>query len=145
MNNHRKDKLTKTLAIVGTLLVWFPILAPIILTMLFLFKSGMFRFDYLMPAELFLFALVGGIVLVWAAYRAGTLLKLVAWSLGIATGMLIGTQGLAVVTGLASGETEPEGTPMILVITVYIFFLVMLVVTGISGLLLVRDLTRGEP
>jgi hypothetical protein len=145
MNNHRNDKLTKSLALIGTLLVWFPILAPIILTMIFLFKSGIFRFDYLMPAELFLFALVGGIMLAWAAYRAGVRFKLIAWSLGIATGMLIGTQGLAVITGLASGETKPEGLPLVLVMTIFTLFLVMLVVTGISGLLLVRDLIRGEP
>ena len=37
---------------------------------MFLIRSGMFRMDYLMPAELFLVALIGGALLIWAAPRA---------------------------------------------------------------------------
>jgi len=60
---------TKILATVGTVLVWFPILAPILLTVIFYINERIFRFDYLMPMELFLAALIGGGLLIWAALR----------------------------------------------------------------------------
>jgi hypothetical protein len=64
-----KGVLTKILAVIGTVLVWIPILAPILLTIAELIRTGMFRLDYLMPAELFPLALVGGGLLLWAALR----------------------------------------------------------------------------
>ncbi|MBN1811399.1 MAG: hypothetical protein JXA14_06160 [Anaerolineae bacterium] len=75
-----------------------------------------FRFDYLLPAEFFLAALVGGGLLVWAALRARSRRRLIGWGLGIAVGLLVGGQALAVVTGLASGETEPTGWWWVLVL-----------------------------
>lgn len=101
--------LTKILAIAGTALVWFPILAPVLLSLALLVKERVFRVDYLMPAELFLAALVGGGLLIWAALRARSPWRLIGWGLGIAVGLLVGGQALAVLTGLASGETEPVG------------------------------------
>ena len=66
----KKDSLTKALAVVGTVLVWIPILAPALFSAAFLIRTRMFRFDYLMPAEIFPVALVGGGLLLWAALRA---------------------------------------------------------------------------
>jgi len=60
-----------------------------------------------MPAELFPAALVGGGSLLWAALRVRLCRRLIGWGLGVAIGLLVGGQVLAVVTGLASGETEP--------------------------------------
>ena len=89
--------------------MWFPILAPVLLSMAVAIQGRMFRFDYLMPAELFPVALVGGCLLIWAALRARSRRRLIGWGLGIASSMLVGGQALAVVTGLASGESEPAG------------------------------------
>ena len=61
---------TQILAVAGTVLVWIPLLAPVFFSVMFLIRSGMFRMDYLMPAELFLVALIGGALLIWAALRA---------------------------------------------------------------------------
>ena len=135
----KKGVLTKILAIAGTALVWFPILAPILLSVVFIITSHIFRFDYLMPAELFPFALVGGGLLIWAAVRERSRLKLVGWGLGIAAGMLVGGQELAVFTGLASGKTEPVGWRWILVLASLIIYLLALIVMGIGGTLLVND------
>src|SRR5512146_925771 len=99
--------LTRILAILGTLLVWFPILAPFIFSLRALINQQMFRFDYLIPAELFPVALAGGGLLVWAALRARLHLRLIGWGMGVAVFLLVGGQVLAVVTGLASGEIEP--------------------------------------
>ncbi len=100
----KKEAGTKALAVAGTTLVWIPILAPIVLSVVFRVARGWFRFDYLMPAELFPSALVGGGLLLWAAVRAQSNRRLIGWSLAAAVCMLVGGQALAVVTGLASGE-----------------------------------------
>ena len=49
----KKDVLTRILAIAGTVLVWLPILAPALFSVVAVIQEGTFRFDYLMPAELF--------------------------------------------------------------------------------------------
>ena len=105
----KKDLLTKILAIAGTFFAWLPILAPVFLSVIVIIQGRIFLFDYLMPAELFPLALLGGGLLVWAALRARSRLAPIAWGLGLSIGLLVGSQLLAVVTGLASGETEPAG------------------------------------
>jgi hypothetical protein len=136
----KKSTLTKILAIAGAGLVWFPVLAPILLSVALLIKARIFRFDYLMPAELFLLALFGGASLLWAALRARLRRGLVGWGLGIAVCALVGSQALAVVTGLASGRTEPAGWPLALVVAALAIYALALVGVGIGGLLLLRDL-----
>jgi len=138
----KKGVLTKTLVFVGTVLVWFPILAPVLLSVAVIITERMFRFDYLMPAELFPAALVGGGLLVWATLRARSRRRLVGWSFGIAVGLLVGGQVLAVVTGLASGETEPTGWWWALVLASIVVYSLALVVIGVGGVLLLRDLFK---
>jgi hypothetical protein len=138
----RKSVLTKTLAIAGTALVWFPILLPILLSAALLIQSRVFRFDYLMPAELCPAALIGGGLLVWAALRARSRRALIGWGLGIAVVLLVAGQALAVVSGLASGRTEPTGWPVALVAASLVAYSLALVVMGVGGVLLIRDLFR---
>jgi hypothetical protein len=138
----KRGVLTKILAVTGTVLVWFPILAPVLLSLALFISRRIFRFDYLMPAELFLFALAGGGLLVWAALRARSRWALIGWGLGIAAGMLVGGQALAVATGLASGETEPAGWPWALVLASLVIFTLALVIMGVGGVLLLRVIFR---
>lgn len=138
----KKDVLTKILAIVGTVLAWFPIVAPILLTVASVLQEHKFRFDYLMPAELFPFALTGSLLLLWAGLRARSHWKLIAWGLGIAVALLIGSQALAVVTGLASGATEPTGVWWIFVLALLAVFTLSLIAIGVGGVLLLRDLFK---
>jgi len=137
-----KNKLTitKILAIAGTALAWFPILAPILLSAVFLVQRGRFLFDYLMPMELFFFTLIGGVLLIWAAIWAHSRQKLLGWSLGIAAGLFFGSQALAVATGLASGATEPTGLWWSVVLAMLIIYILTLVVIASGGVLLLRDL-----
>jgi hypothetical protein len=138
----KKGILTKILAIIGTALAWFPILAPVLLSAAFIIKEHIFRFDYLMPAELFPAALVGGGLLIWAALRAHSRWSLIGWGLGIAAGLLVGSQELAVVTGLASGETELAGWWWGLVLASLVVYSLALIVIGVGGVLLLRDLFK---
>jgi len=137
-----KNTLTKILAIAGTVLAWFPILAPILLSAISSIADQVFRFDYLMPAELFPFALGGGVLLLWAALWARAQRMLIGWGLGIAAGMLVGGQVLAVATGLASGERGPAGWQWMLVLASLVIYSMALVAMGVGGVLLLRDLFR---
>ena len=137
-----KGVLTKVLATAGTVLVWFPILAPILLTTIRFIQSQRFRFDYLMPAELGLFAFGGGILLLIAAIRAHSHAKLIGWGLGIALVMIVGGQALAVVTGLADGSTEPTGWQWMLVLGSLAAYSLAIVAIGVGGILLLRDIFK---
>jgi len=138
----KKGILTKVLAFVGTVLVWIPILAPALFSAAFLIQTRTFRFDYLMPAEIFPMALVGGGLLLWAALRARSRRGLIGGSLGSAVILLVGGQALAVVTGLASGRTAPTGWPWALVLASLALFVLALAALGVGGVLLVRDLFK---
>lgn len=138
-DNQNKNTLTKILASVGTLLAWFPLLAPVLLSAVVIIQGRVFRFDYLMPAELFPVALVGGGLLVWAALRAHSHWKLIGGSLGLAIALLVGGQALAVVTGLASGAIEPTGGWWALVVAALAGYTLALVVMAVGGVLVLRD------
>lgn len=139
-----KNVLTKVLAIVGTALVWFPILAPILLSIILFAAERRFLFDYLMPAELFFFALAGSGLLLWAALRAQLHVKFVARGFGVAVLMLFGGQWLAVVTGLAAGATQPIGWSFGLVIASLAIYSLGLILVGTGGALLLRDLFKKQ-
>jgi len=138
----KNDILTQILTILGTVLVWIPLLAPTFFSLIFFVRTRMLRFDYLMPAELFPLALIGGGLLLWAAWRSKLHKKLIGWSLGIAVGSLFASQGLAVVTGLASGEIEASGMWFVLVVALLAVYVIALIVMAVGGILFLRDLFR---
>jgi hypothetical protein len=141
----KKDLLTSILAILGTALVWLPILAPLFFSGIRLLQARRFRFDYLMPAELFPIALLGGGLLLWAALRARLRRRLFGWGLGVAVIMLFGGQALAVATGLASGETQLGGWEWALVLASLVIYTLALAIMAVGGVLLLRDLFKSSP
>jgi hypothetical protein len=138
----KHSALTRILGIIGTLLVWFPILAPILLSATLFIQERILRFDYLMPAELFPAFFAGGCLLIWATLRARSRRIVIGGGLAVAVGLLVGAQVLAVVTGLASGETEPAGWPWALALASIAGYSMSVVVVGVGGLLLLRDLFK---
>ncbi|HNU93508.1 MAG TPA: hypothetical protein PKM31_01615 [Bacillota bacterium] len=134
----RRGVLTRLLAIVGAVLVWIPILFTVLTSIVGTISSRVFRFDYLMPAELFPVAFVGALLLLWAALRARSHQQLIGWGLGGAVVFLGGGQLYAVASGLASGATEPTGWPWALVIASIALYSLALIEMGIAGILLVR-------
>ena len=56
----------------------------------------------------------------------------------------VGGQALASVTGLASGRTEPTGWPWALVLASLALYVLALVILGVGGVLLVRDLFKAK-
>ncbi len=136
----KSSLLTRILSVTGTALAWLPILAPVLFCAIALLAGRGFHFDFLMPAELFLVALIGGGLLLWAALRAHSRRRLIGWGLGLAVALLVASQALAVVTGLASGETEPGGWQMVVVIAGIAAYTLALIAIGVGGVLLLRDL-----
>lgn len=139
-----KNSLTNLLAIFGTLLVWFPTLLPVLVAALSLIEGGDLRFDYLLPAEYFPIALLGGLLLIWAAWRAHLRLRWISWSLAAALGFPVFGQVVASLSGLASGETEPVGLWWNVVLAAFAGFFIALLFLGAGGILLLRDLYRQQ-
>jgi hypothetical protein len=135
----KKDTLSRILAIAGSVLVWIPILAPVFFAVVRLVQARRFQFDYLMPAELFPAVLLGGCLLLWSAWRARSHRKLISMSLTLAVVLVVGSQALAVVTGLASGAIEPVGWPWALVVALLAGFWLAVVALGVGGILLISD------
>lgn len=133
---------TKTLAIAGTILVVIVVLAPIVFSIMRLISIGKFMIDYLMPAELGLAVLIGAGLLLWAAIRSKAHLKWIAWSLGSAIFLVFGSQALAVITGIASGRTEPVGWQYGIVVGGIIGYDLAVISLSIGGVLLCRHLFR---
>jgi ABC-type transport system involved in multi-copper enzyme maturation permease subunit len=132
--------LTKILAVAGTVLVWLPILFTVLTGIIGTIASRVVRFDYLMPAELFPVVLVGGVLLLRAAYRARSQQKPIGWGLLAAVVFLFGGQAIAVVTGLASGAREAAGWPFVLALGLIFLYTLAVIGIGIAGVSLVRKL-----
>jgi len=132
---------TRFMAIAGTVLVWCPLVAPILLTVVVLITRRVFLFDYLMPAELFPAALAGGLLLIWAALRARVRWALIGSGLVIATVVIVGGQALAEVTGVASGETEMVRAWWAVAFALVGLVWLALAAVGVGALRLLRDLS----
>ncbi len=135
---------TKTLATVGTGLAWFPFAAMVVTGVVGSIMAQKFRLDYLMPAELFPVALAGGALVWWAALRARVRQRAAGWGFVAMLGLLLGSQALAVLTGLASGEVEASGWPWILVIVSIAGYTLALLAVAWLGTMLIRDLFRAD-
>jgi hypothetical protein len=132
----------RILAPAGTVFSWLPLLAPLGFGLGSLATGGGFRLDWLMPAELFPLALFGGILLLIGAVVGNLRKALIAWSITIAVVFLLASQGLAMSTGLASGEIEPSGWPFVATLALFAAFVAALLVQAVAGILLCRDAFR---
>jgi hypothetical protein len=68
--------------------------------------------------------------------------RLIAWALGAAVVLLVASQGLAVLTGLADGSTPTGGWQWALVLGMLIGFILAVIVLGIGGIMLLRALFK---
>ena len=141
----KRDTLTKILAVAGTVLVGLPLAAPLVFSLIALFAMGIFRFDYLMPAELFPLVLIGGGTLIWAAFRAKHYLRLIGGCIAAAVALLVGSQLLATLTGLASGAIEPQGVWWVLTLGGILLSDLGVLGAVVGGILLLRHLFKRSP
>lgn len=139
---NKNIKVTKVIAFIGTVLIWLPILFTLVTSVVGSISFGSFRMDFLMPAELFPMELSGALLLMWASIRSGILKRRIGWSLVIMAVSLAACQGAAVLTGLASGETEAAGWPWFLVITLLVLYIAAVIAQCIFGVLLLLRLKQ---
>jgi hypothetical protein len=140
----KKKLLTKSLVITGVLLTWFPILATLVTAVLASIIEQSFLFDFLMPAELGSFAILGSVLLLWAAIRMRSMVKPIAWSLVLMIILLFGSQALAIASGLASGERPPSDAMFYLVTGMLMLYSLILVIPAILSTRLLRDVFNTE-
>jgi len=127
------------LVLAGAALVWLVLLCPLIFGVVSLIAWGRFHLDYLLPAELCFLAFAGGLMLVWGSLRLHRHRALLGGALLAAVVALIGSQGLAVATGMATGARAAEGWPLIMVLVLLGAYVLALVVMGVMGIMLSRD------
>ena len=130
----KKDTLSKILAIIGTVLIWIPILAPVVFGLVSLGMDGIYRFDYLMPAELGIVVFVGGALLLWAALRAKSRRGIIAWGIGIVAGSITVLNAI--------GDVEWGSLELAIVVGLLITYSLAIVVMGVGGVLLWMDLFK---
>lgn len=136
----KKILFTRNLAVFGTLLVWIPILLPIVLSVIGLVSGKSFNFDFLMPAELFLVILPGAILLIVTSFLVKSNRTPILISSGITLLSLIAGPLIAVLTGLDSGETEPTSPAYLIVTAIFGVYNFSVIALGISGISLIRKI-----
>lgn len=138
-----RDTFTRILATAGTVLTAVPLLLPLIFGLTRVLSGRRFMVDFLMPAELFLVVLAGGAMLVWASARARSRINWMTWSLSVAVCSLALSMGLAVITGLSSGEIEPQGAAWGVTLAALVVYLLAVLSLAVNGALLAREVFRG--
>lgn len=131
-------RIAKALGVIGAVVVWLPIVAPFVFSIVSLLVNKQFRFDFLMPAELFLLVILGGILLLVSAHLSKDSKKFIGISLGTAVTLLVLSQGIAVITGLADGRIGASGWQAYVVLGMIGLFDISVVSIGVAGIKLLR-------
>jgi len=128
--------------IIGTILVLFPVVAPILFTLIRIIQTGFkhFNFDWLMPAELFPVALIGAIILIVISLIARSERAIIISGFALAAVVIVGVMAYTTLTGLASGETEPAEWMMGLLMGIMGIYSIAHIIMGVGGIMLVRSL-----
>jgi len=139
---NKNCKITKIIAYTGTVLVWAPLFFMVITSIIGSIANQRFLMDILMPAELFPSILGGSALLIWAAIRCKDLIKMVSWTFVVMIATLFGSQGAAILTGLAHGDTQPEGWPFFLVMFLMAVYIGTSITEGVLGVMMIKDLRK---
>lgn len=123
----------KATAVAGAILLWSPLVVTVLLSLIGSVMTRRFLFDFLMPAELGVFAFAGAALAIFAAWRAGGPWRRLLLLAAVLLACLIGSQGLAVLLGLADGSYPPAGWRLAAVITVYAGYILAMIVLAVTA------------
>ena len=137
-----KSRITRIMAIAGTVLVGLPLAFMIITSVVGSIMSRKFLMDYFIPAELFFLVLAGALLLTWAAVRSRLYLKPLIWIIAVGLAALVGSQGIAMASGLGTGDREAAGFWFVLVIIIYALYVIGVIALLVLGVLLSRALIK---
>ncbi len=139
-----KSLITKILAVAGAVLVWIPILFTLITGIMGSISMGELCIDYLMPAEMFLFALAGAVLLLWAAVRSKLCLKPIAAGFIAMPVFMIAAQAIASRSGMANGNNPAEGLPFYAVIAMLVLYTLALIYLCVVSVMFLKKLFMKE-
>ena len=135
----------KITAIAGSVLLLFPVAFMLVISIPGSIMRGSFIMDFLIPAELGLFVLIGALLLLAGAILGKRQVKLVALGIGLLALTIVGGQLLAMASGLAtSTDAEPEGLAFLVIIGSIILYDIFMVLLSIVGVRLSISLFRKE-
>jgi hypothetical protein len=143
----KRDTLARILAILGTVLVVLPLLAPFVFSLRWIGSPVGWRLDYLMPFEVYPVTLVGAALLLWASLRAHALRGAVSIAIGVMLGSLALGAIAAQVTGIAQSIERLETWRYVLTGGLFGTSLLAQAALVVVGCLLVRALLAkpGQP
>jgi hypothetical protein len=142
----KKNTFTKVMATAGTVLVGLPLVAPVISSLKYFRGSGKFMLDFLMPFKIFPLVLLGTGLLLWAAIRVKSRLKLISWSFGAIVALMVLGLVLAVVSGMTplGYSRDIDNTWYTIVLGFLAAPYAAQLVTIVGGFLLVCDLFKNS-
>ena len=129
----------------GIVLTGVPVLLMLVTGVIGSAASGQPRLDVFLPAELSLLTFPGMILMALAAIKQRVYARLSAGLPVTAAAALILCQGVAVLSGIASGLREAKGPLMALLIGLLLLFDLAAAAAPVVGILSVRRLRRMTP
>ncbi|MBU4556879.1 MAG: hypothetical protein KJ747_08420 [Actinobacteria bacterium] len=140
----KRRERTRILALIGTVLVALPLLAPFVFGLLRVGSPRGFVLDYLMPFEVYPVTLVGVVLLLWATIRAhvrkGAATVAVTGMIG---GLVLGSVA-AEATGIAQSVERLEAWKYALTGAMFAVSVLAQIALVAVGALLSRDLVEAS-
>jgi hypothetical protein len=140
----KRDTIARILAIIGTILVALPLVAPLLFSLRWIGSPVGYRLDYLMPFEIYPVTLVGAALLVWASLRMHARRGAVGIAISVMLGSLVLSAIAAQVTGIAQSVERLETWKYVLTAGLGGISLLVQVALIVVGCLLVRDLSAAQ-
>lgn len=119
----KKSNLFKFLSYSFSIVSTFPVVAPVLLTIIVLIRKGKFLYDFMMPAELILFTIIaslGIITLQIIDKKAFFEYKKLVILFSLSISNFLAANIYAYLTGLAHGDTNLNG--------IHLFFITIFVI-----------------
>jgi hypothetical protein len=140
----KKRVFSLVLAILGTTLLWLPIVFMVITAIIGSIGAQRFMCDYMIPAEVGFLVIGGAAALLWAAIRERKFIKPVVWIIGITVVLILGCTGLAAASGLASGRVQETDVPGVLLVVqaALIGYDVAVAAMGVVGILMIKEFAK---
>lgn len=136
------DVLARTLALIGTVLLALPLIAPFALGLLVMGRPGGFRFDFLMPFEVYPVTIVGAALVVWASLRSHMRRGAVAAAIAAMLGGVVLAGVSAQATGIAQSAEQLEAWKYVLTSALAAVSILGQVALIVESWLLSRDLSH---
>lgn len=129
----KSKKMMKILTIIGTILLFVPFVFMVLTSIVGSIIRQKFLMDYLITMELFPVILIGSLMIVVVSFMAKINKKRSIALTSLLCLSLIAPQAIAVVTGIASGDTPPQGAMWLLILFLVLMYNVILTAVCVNA------------